>query len=71
MKIGRKVELAKQALASITRHDDAEMAVVEAAVAEVSAFLSAEIKDAAARREARKAAALESLKQEMAPAVSE
>lgn len=71
MKIGRKVELAKQALASITRHDDAELAVVEAAAAELSTFLATEIKAATARRETRKTAALDALKKEMAPAVSE
>lgn len=71
MKIGRKVELAKQALASITRHDDAEFALVEAAAAELAAYLADEVSAAKQRREARKAAALEMLKQEMAPAVSE
>lgn len=70
MKIGRKVELAKQALASITRHDDAELVVVEAAAAELSAFLAQELTDAAARREARKAAALAQLSAEMQPSVS-
>lgn len=71
MKIARKIELAKSAISSITRHDDAEMVVVEAAAAELSAYLDAELADAVSRREGRKAAALAILKQEMAPAVSE
>ncbi len=70
MKIARKVELAKQALASITRHDDAEMVVVEAAAAELSAFMAQELQEAAARRAARKQAALDQLASEMRPSVS-
>jgi len=53
MNIDRKLEIAKEAIASITRHDDAPAAEVATAAAEIGKFINAEMKAAGERRAAR------------------
>lgn len=50
MNIDRKLEIAKEAIASITRHDDAPAEEVLVAVAELGRFVEAEGKAAGERR---------------------
>lgn len=52
MDINRKLELAKQQIAMITRADDEDAAVMKAAVGEVVKFIEKEVVEAEARREA-------------------
>lgn len=61
MKIPRKLELAAQAINSIARHDDAEEALVLAALDQLAKHISVETAAAKARRQARRAAALAEL----------
>lgn len=61
MELGRKVELAEQAIKSITRHDDAPAGEVQDAVGRLVRFASSEISDldsARAQRKSEREAAL-------------
>lgn len=57
MKLDRKVELVKQALRSLTTHDDADAAVRHAALDHLDAFIKAE-REAMDARIAEKVAAV-------------
>ncbi|HCZ47426.1 MAG TPA: hypothetical protein DCZ11_00285 [Gammaproteobacteria bacterium] len=49
MKLNRKIELAEQAIKSISRHDDADLAVRDAALRRLEEFIGAERAAAAER----------------------
>lgn len=52
MNLGRKVEIAKKAIASITRHDDESQEVMEATVDILRNYIDEELAAAAKRRSA-------------------
>lgn len=62
MNLVRKLELARMAIASITRHDDASDAELAEAGNQVREFLRAELSEAAQRRAAREATRMAALK---------
>ncbi len=53
MNLARKLELARAAIASITRHDDASDTELNACAVELRTFLDQEMKAAASRRAER------------------
>lgn len=63
MNLPRKLELARLAVANITRHDDADQAEFAECTRLLQQYLTDELAAAAARREARKAAQIEALKE--------
>lgn len=50
MKVSEKVERAKEALASILRHDDEPIETIHAAVNELREFMNVELEEAETRR---------------------
>jgi len=52
MNIGRKVQIAKTAITSITRHDDEDSTLLKAAIAELVSFLGSEESEIEARNQA-------------------
>lgn len=62
MNLSRKLEIAKTAIASITRHDDASGKELAAAIKILDDFIDSERTAAIERREARESARVELLK---------
>jgi hypothetical protein len=58
MNIARKLEIAKQAIVSLTQHEDEDSVVRDAAIANLTDFLASEKAEIAARNAARVAEAL-------------
>ena len=52
MNIGRKIQIAKTAISSITRHDDEDSTLLKAAIAELVSFLGTEEEGIEARNTA-------------------
>jgi hypothetical protein len=61
MNLARKLELTKQAVASMIRHDDADEAVLSACVAQLQSYIEEETKAACARRDNKRAQAIAAL----------
>lgn len=64
MNLVRKLELARAAIASITRHDDASEKEISGAGSILQQYLKDELVAAAARRDERERKALEALTKE-------